>query len=311
MRLFHQSSYGFKANPTWGTPYGYWTFETDIILNCIVFVAPALHPLIYFALNPDFRTSLVSAWKNLSCNQTPAQRAQNLEQKRQNKPRNYSNGAPIVRNRAPMNMRPQDEPLLMRNQPQIMAAAPGHPHYYPYPQMGVTSLNVPQPGTQYLFPEHSLVTSFDNSFERATPQLPPEFEFDGLRYIDTARVEPRKAYSPEKTPDKTPTTPQFSHTPFIPPGVGTVLVNPDPVWPQPGQNIEMKEMSPPVATSERKAEGFQLENLEGSPGNTLRERNRRITSPIQDIDDETHVEMLQQSPGAGRNRRGVSDVTVS
>ena len=55
------------------------------------------------------------------------------------------------------------------------------------------------------------------------------------------------------------------------------MVNPDPVWPQPGQNFEMAEISPPpVATSERKERpsSFTLENLEGSPGNTLRERNR-------------------------------------
>ena len=84
-----------------------------------------------------------------------------------------------------------------------------------------------------------------------------------------------------------------------------MVINPDPVWPQTGQNFELAEM-PPVATSERKSQTFELENLEGSPGNTLRERNRRITSPptspIQDI-DEPRVETLQESPGAGRQRR--------
>lgn len=77
--------------------------------------------------------------------------------------------------------------------------------------------------------------------------------------------------------------------------------------------MEMAEISPPpVATSERKERpsSFQLENLEGSPGNTLRERNRRInsppTSPIQDIDDmdslQPRVEALNESPGARRHR---------
>ena len=86
-----------------------------------------------------------------------------------------------------------------------------------------------------------------------------------------------------------------------------MVVNPEQVWAaaKAQQNIEMVEMSPPVATSERK-QSFELENLEGSPGNTLRERHRRITSPVQDIDDpedQPSVEMLHESPGAGRNRR--------
>ena len=124
-------------------------------------------------------------------------------------------------------------------------------------------------------------SSFYSSFDQriTTPQLPAEFTYNNLRYIDTARAQPKIAYSPEKTPPKSPITPHFSHTPFIPPPQGTqpIIVNPDPVWPQPGQNFEMTEISPPpVATSERKERpaSFQLENLEGSPGNTLRERNR-------------------------------------
>ena len=121
--------------------------------------------------------------------------------------------------------------------------------------------------TLYLF------FSFDQRI--TTPQLPPEFTYGNLRYIDTARAQPKIAYSPEKTPPKSPITPHFSHAPFIP--AQNIVVNPNPIWPQPGQNFEMAEISPPpVATSERKERpsSFLLENLEGSPGNTLRERNR-------------------------------------
>jgi hypothetical protein len=143
--------------------------------------------------------------------------------------------------------------------------------------------------------------------------LPAVFEFDGRKYIDTARVEPRIAYSPEKTPPKTPETPHFSHTPFIPPppGTGPVVVNPNPVWPQPGQSFEMTDMSvQPIATSEKKERpvSFEMEYLEGSPGNTLRDRNRRINSPppvspVQDdYQGQPRVEMLQESP-ANRQRR--------
>ena len=148
-----------------------------------------------------------------------------------------------------------------------------------------------------------------SSFERASPALPAVFEYNGLKYIDTARVEPKVAYSPQKTPPKTPETPHFSHTPFINPGNNTDGTQ---VWPQPGQVMEMKDM--PVATSERKP-AFELENLEGSPGNTLRERNRRInsppTSPIQDLDDDERLEMLQESPGSRNRRRNAENLPVS
>ncbi len=43
------------------------------------------------------------------------------------------------------------------------------------------SLQMLQPNQQFL----------DASFDRLSPQLPPVFEYDGLKYIDTARVEPR------------------------------------------------------------------------------------------------------------------------
>ena len=167
MRLFHQSSYGFKANPTWGTPYAHWTFETDIILNCMIFVTVALHPIIYFVFSPEYRTGLSNVWKGLACNQTPAERARQLEAKRQGRqfPANNGQGQPIVKTRTPMHMRPGDQPLLASTQPQIVAAAPGQPHYYPYPQIAGHQPQVPQPGTTYLFPEHSLQqTSFNNRY---------------------------------------------------------------------------------------------------------------------------------------------------
>ena len=72
-----------------------------------------------------------------------------------------------------------------------------------------------------LFPDqHFIDTSFEGSLQGSTvggatsPQLPAVFEYNGLKYIDTARVEPRIAYSPEKTPPKTPETPHFGIKPF-------------------------------------------------------------------------------------------------
>jgi hypothetical protein len=66
----------------------------------------------------------------------------------------------------------------------------------------------------------------DLSFERLSPQLPPVFEYNSFKYIDTARVEPRIAYSPEKTPPKTPETPHFGRNPFPKPYEDGGLVNP-------------------------------------------------------------------------------------
>ena len=66
----------------------------------------------------------------------------------------------------------------------------------------------------------------DLSFERLSPQLPPVFEYNSFKYIDTARVEPRIAYSPEKTPPKTPETPHFGRNPFPKPYEDSGIVNP-------------------------------------------------------------------------------------
>jgi len=66
----------------------------------------------------------------------------------------------------------------------------------------------------------------DLSFERLSPQLPAVFEYNSFKYIDTARVEPRIAYSPEKTPPKTPETPHFGHNPFPKPYEDSGIVNP-------------------------------------------------------------------------------------
>merc|ERR1719414_1578309 len=83
MKLFHQSTAGLKFNPTWGTPYAAWTFNTDIILNAIIYVSCVLHPLLYFIVNPQYRSGLKIVWKEMYCNKDPVQRERELEMKRQ------------------------------------------------------------------------------------------------------------------------------------------------------------------------------------------------------------------------------------
>jgi len=69
-------SLGFKGNTLWGTPYAAWTFETDIILNAMIYVACLLHPILYFALNPDYRSGIAQIWRTMCCkDSTPVRRA--------------------------------------------------------------------------------------------------------------------------------------------------------------------------------------------------------------------------------------------
>ena len=208
MKLFQGSPVGFRQDYRWNSAYATGAFETDVTINCLIYVAILIHPFIYFGLNPDYRTGVRQAWRNLACNKDPATRAREEEERRQRKVRQYPAGA--KRNRVPTQIRRGQEQLLQQPQPQIMGAGQAGVQYYPYPQQmqGMT----PQQQMQFAQQQQQLIPNqqfLDTSFERLSPQLPPVFEFEGLKYIDTARVEPRIGYSPEKTPQKTPEIPRY------------------------------------------------------------------------------------------------------
>ena len=244
------------------------------------------------------------------------------------------NRNPIIRN--------PGEPLITQTQPQIMPSGIGQGHHYPYSQGYQASSGTLQPllgatnnfGVHQTLPQHQMLLPdqqfIDTSFESAltghvSPQLPAVFEFDGLKYIDTARVQPKMGYSPEKTPTKTPDTPHFDKKPFAEP-IDPWLINPElgmpmPTIPMQGQqpfqqHFEMVDMTTPIATSElkeeerRKRSSMEIEQMESSPGNTLRDRNRRQqyslsppVSPTGDVSPLPVVEMLQESPGNRTRRR--------
>ena len=76
----------------------------------------------------------------------------------------------------------------------------------------------------------------------------------------------------------------------------------------------MADMSAPIATSptlmeeeRRKRYSMEIEQMESSPGNTLRDRNRRqqynLSPPVSPV---PVVELLHESPGS-RNRRRATD----
>merc|ERR1719266_322191 len=130
-------------------------------------------------------------------------------------------------------------------------------------------------------------------------------------------------YSPQKTPTKTPDTPHFDKKPFAEPLDG-MMVNPAtgiatvPMQyqqePFQQQQFEMVDMTAPIATSptlreeeRRKRSSMEIEQMESSPGNTLRDRNRRqqynLSPPVSPV---PVVELLHESPGS-RNRRRATD----
>ena len=77
MKIF-QTVAGAMGNirQTWGTPYAAYTVNTDVLINALIYCACVIHPMIYFAVNPEYRSGLVNAWKNLYCNKDPVQVSQ-------------------------------------------------------------------------------------------------------------------------------------------------------------------------------------------------------------------------------------------
>ena len=82
-RLFSQSVGGFRLNQNWNTPRGAYEFNTDIILSAIMYASCAIHPILYFLVNPDYRAGLKVVWRELYCNKDPAQREREAAAKRQ------------------------------------------------------------------------------------------------------------------------------------------------------------------------------------------------------------------------------------
>ena len=74
MKLFQSFAGPMRgSHQTWGTPYGVWTVNTDVLLYALVYVACVVHPIIYFVVNPEYRSGVVIAWRNLYCNKDPVQ----------------------------------------------------------------------------------------------------------------------------------------------------------------------------------------------------------------------------------------------
>ena len=74
MKLFQQSPIGFRGgSSTYGTVYVKTAFETEVIVYALVYLACILDPIMYFAINPDYRRGAINVWNHLYCNKDPVQ----------------------------------------------------------------------------------------------------------------------------------------------------------------------------------------------------------------------------------------------
>ena len=223
--------YGNKGNQFRGMNQNMRIPETQLILECLVYLPCLLHPIILIICNPDYRQGLKNVCSKLYCNQSSAptgeetRRGSQIRFPQQNKPiikqqqqlyqpQQYQQQPPRMGNR-----RRGEHSLIAEVQPMIMPAQKPILN-----QMG-KKIQYPghygaQPGSMYipmetLSPRDPML--HNNSYEgehSPQPCLPAEFEYGRFKYVDTARVEPKIAYTPTNTPPKTPQMPHFDKLPF-------------------------------------------------------------------------------------------------
>ena len=88
MKMF-SVEYGIRADMVnRGMPY--MSLETQMTLDCLVFVPILLHPIIFIIFNPEYREGFRIMWRNLYCNKSGSE-----TQSQQSKYRN--SGRPIIK----------------------------------------------------------------------------------------------------------------------------------------------------------------------------------------------------------------------
>ena len=203
------NQYGNQGDPNRGMDPRFRTMETNVILDCLVYLPCLLHPILLLVINQDYRQGLRNVWQKLYCNQDTTSRGSNRQHPPGgNQQLRYQRPKPIIKS----GKRREHESLIAEVQPMIQPAKSGlknnYPGYYP------------QPGNTYIPMETMPVQApllGNNSFETEhspKPALPAEFEYGKFKYVDTARVEPKIAYTPTNTPPKTPQMPHFDKAPF-------------------------------------------------------------------------------------------------
>ena len=334
MKMF-SSEFGIKGDYiNRGLPY--MSLETQMTMDCLVFIPILLHPLIFILFNGEYREGFRHMWRNLYCNRTG--RAHREDQ--QNKYRNSSR--PIVKPSQGGIMRggfrksggdsllPEVQPMIVssqrqRQQPMVnqMQQKLGNP-YIPQGQTYLpTNTGQPYIPMQTLSPAQQplMPPAFDSSFDMESPadrdpthQFPAHFTYGNFNYIDSGRVEPKIAYTPTNTPPKTPQIPRYDIKPFKQPnyvdGTWEYPLDQEPYTGRmPASQIPLGGYHDPSLPSSavmvdvddeqmmEKDVPMEIESLENSPGNTLK-RKIEVTSMSESPGPRRRLE----SQGAGGSK---------
>ena len=317
MKMFG-SVYGIKGDHImYGLPNMY--LDTQMTMECLVFVPILLHPIIYILFSGEYRQGFRYMWKNLYCNKGSG--GSRRDEPQQNKYRNQ--GRPIVKQSQGGIMRggfrksgggeqgsllSEVQPMIMPAQRQPLVGQMQQRLGNPYIPGGQGQTYLPTNTGQAYIPMQTLSPTqqplmqpnFDNSFDLEssdrdpTHQFPAQFEYGNFKYIDSARVEPKIAYTPTNTPPKTPQIPRYDLKPFKQPNYvdGTwefPLEQESYTGRMPASQIPLGGYHDPSLPSSavmvdvddeelvEKDVPMEIESLENSPGNTLK-RKIEVTS---------------------------------
>lgn len=329
MKMFSMQ-YGIRAdNMNRGMPQ--MAIETEMTLNCLVYVPCMIHPILFILINGEYRQGFRDMWRNLYCNKNQAQRDAQVSIHKQSK---YKNPPPIIRQnpggrRGGGYRKSKENQLVAEVQPMIM------PAQQPLVNQMTKQMGNPYIGQQYiqgnqrtpyipmqpLNPQQEPFLDHSTSFEMDSPtggdpthQFPAVFEYGKFKYIDSARVEPKIAYTPTNTPPKTPQIIHYDIKPFKQPNyvdgtwsypveqeayTGIMPASQIPIGGFPQQDPNLPSSATPVEVDdiefEKSPDPIEIESLENSPGSTLRSSRR----------GHPEVKQLTASPGPRRRVDGV------
>jgi len=310
MKMF-SNQFGNQANSHRNMPFGP-SIETQMALDCMVYIPMLLHPILFILLQPEYRQGFRDMLRSCGSGESPNQE----NPYGQGKQRKFAPvPAPIIRGGRGRHGQ-NGQKLVHEQQPMIMPAQQG--------MQGRAGQGYPAQGGAYIQQQGSYIPMqqlspqsqplLDNSFEEPrdpTARHPARFTTGAFQYIDTARVEPKIAYTPTNTPPKTPQVPHFDVKPFKQPnyvdGVWNYPEDQEPYkGPMPAHLIPVdgfinqeQQMPFEQSTSPPPDETMEIECLDSSPGNTMRSsrRGRPLEGP-------PGVNKLQASPGARRRNDG-------
>ena len=129
MKMF-SVEYGVRADlMNRGMPF--MSLETQMTLDCLVFVPILLHPIIFILFNPEYREGFRYMWKNLYCNKSGSERSVPSVQKQKYR----GNARPIIKGGGGQGgsfqrggyRRSDREDLVREVQPMIMPAGARQP----------------------------------------------------------------------------------------------------------------------------------------------------------------------------------------